>query len=63
MTGTFMISAKFAIPELPKMKIFWNENYDVITFAHGVNKKISFRDSNYVVDVDIWPKFGNTHFY
>ena len=31
---------------------FWNEDYDV-------SNKILSRDSNYIVDVIMWPKFGN----
>ena len=55
-----MMSAKMATPGLLKIKIFWNKDYDVIIYAHDVTKKILTRDSNYIVDVVMWPKFGNS---
>ena len=39
---------------------FWNRNYDVIISIHDVNSKILSRESNYTVDVVMWPKFGDT---
>ena len=38
---------------------FWNKGYDVITPVDDATNKILFRDSNYVVEVFMWPKFGN----
>ena len=40
---------------LLKIKVFWNEGYDAITFAY----KILLNNSNYIVDVAVWPTFGN----
>ena len=37
----------------------WNEIHDFIISVHDVTKKIISSDSNYVVDVIIWPKFGS----
>ena len=54
-----MISAKMAIPGLLKIMVFWNEGYDVIILVDDVTNKILSRDSNYIVDVFMWPKFGN----
>ena len=54
-----MMSAKIATPGLLKIKVFWNEGYDVIIFVHDVTNKILSRDSNYIIDVVMWPKFGN----
>ena len=54
-----MMSAKMATPVLLKIKIFWKYGYDVIISVHDVNNKILSRDSNYIIDVVIWPKFGN----
>ena len=34
-------------------------NYDVITSVHDVTNKILSCDSNYIVDVFMWPKVGN----
>ena len=55
-----MISAKLATISLLQIKPFWNEGFVVITFAHDLNNKILLRDSNYIVDVALWPKFGNS---
>ena len=54
-----MMSAKMATPALLKIKLFWNKGYDVIIYVHDVTNKILSRDSNYVVDVVMTPKFGN----
>ena len=53
------MSAKLAAQGLLKMKLFSNKGYDVIISVHDVTHKILSRDSNYIVDVVIWPKFGN----
>ena len=55
-----MMSAKFATPGLFKIKVFWNEGYDVIIPDNGVTNKILSRDSNYIADMALWPKFDNT---
>ena len=54
-----MMSAKMATPGLLKIKVFWNKGYDVIIYVHDVTNKILSRDSNYIVDVVMWSKFGN----
>ena len=55
-----MMSAKMATPGLRKIKVFWKKGYDVIIFVNDVTNKILSRDSNYIVDVVTWPKFGNS---
>ena len=55
-----MMSAKKATPGLLKITVFWNKDYDVIIPVNDVTNKILSRDSNYVVDVFMWPKFGNS---
>ena len=43
---------------LLKIKVFQNKGYDVIVSVHDfVNKTLS-PESNYIVDVAMWPKFG-----
>ena len=42
-----------------KINVFWNEGYGIIILAHDHNKILSL-DSNYIVDVIIWPKFCNS---
>ena len=54
-----MMSAKLATPGLPKITVFWNKGYDVITCVDDFTNKILTRDANYVVDVFMWPQFGN----
>ena len=54
-----MMSAKMATPGLLKLMVFWNKGYDVTISVNDVANKILSRDSNYVVDVLMWPKFGN----
>ena len=54
-----MMSAKMATPGLPKITAFWNKSYDVITPVDDATNKILSSDSNYIVDVVIWPTFSN----
>ena len=54
------MSAKMATPGLLKIKAFWNKGYDVIICVHHVTRKILSGDSDYIVDVVMWPKFGNS---
>ena len=55
-----MMSAKMATPDLLKIKIFWKETHDVSISAHDVTSTILSRDLNYIVNVVMWPKFGNS---
>ena len=54
-----MMSAKMATPGFLKITVFWNKGYDVIISVDDVTNKISSRDSNYIVDVFMWLKFGS----
>ena len=45
---------------LLKIKIFWSNDYDVIIHVCDVIDKILSRDPNYVVDLVMWPKLGNS---
>ena len=49
-----------ATPGLRKIKVFWKKGYDVKISVSDVSNKFSSRDSNYIVDVVMWPKFGNS---
>ena len=60
MVTVLMMSAKMATPGLRKIKIFWKKGYDVIISVNDVTNKTLSRDSNYIVDVVMWPKFGNS---
>ena len=55
-----MMSAKMATPGLLKTTAFWNKSYDVIIPAHDISNKILSLESNYIVDMVMWPKFGNS---
>ena len=52
------MSAKIA--NLGLLKIFLKQGYDVIIFVHDVTNEVLSCDSNYIVDVVMWPKFGNS---
>ena len=52
------MSAKMATPGLFKITAIWNKGYDVIISVDDATKNLS-RDSNYIVHVFMWPKFGN----
>ena len=60
MVKILMMSAKMATPGLLKIKVFWNKRYYVIYSVYDVTKKILSNESNYIVDVVMWPKFGNS---
>ena len=60
MVTILMMSAKVATLGLLKIKIFWNKCYDVIISAHDVTNGILSYDSNYIVDIVMWPKFGSS---
>ena len=54
-----MMSAKLATLDFFKIHVFWNKGYDVIISIHDFISKILSRDSNYILDVVMWPKFGS----
>ena len=58
-----MMSAKMAIPAYLKIKVFWNKVYYVIYYAYDVTNKMLSDDSNYIIDVVMWPKFGSSSLF
>ena len=60
MVTILMMSAKLATLGFLKMKVFWSKSYDIITSVHDLNNKILLAESNYIVDVIMWPKFKTT---
>ena len=62
MITILMVSAKLATLGLLKVKILCNKGYYVIIFVYDVTNKILSRDSNYIADVVIRSKFGNSSF-
>ena len=55
-----MMSAKVATLSLLKTMVFWNKGYEIIISVYDVTNKILSPDSNYVVNVVVWPKFGDS---
>ena len=49
-----------ATPGLLKIKVLLNKDDNVIISVHDVTNKILSRDSNYIIDMAMWPKFGNS---
>ena len=60
MVTILMISATMATLGLLKIKVLWNEGYGAIISVYDVINKILSRDSNYIVDMVMRPKFGNS---
>ena len=54
-----MMSAKTDFPDFLEITVFWNKVYDVIISVDDITNKILSCDSNYIVDVFMWPKFSN----
>ena len=48
------------IPDLLKIKVVWDKDYDVITSLPDVTSKFLSRDSNYIVYVVMRPKVCNS---
>ena len=53
------MSAKIATPGLLKITVFWNKGYDSINSFDDATSKTLSRDSNYIINVFMWPKFDN----
>ena len=60
MVTILMISQKMATLGLLKIMVFQNKGYEVITSVYYVTNKVLSSDSNYLEDVVMWPKFGNS---
>ena len=58
-----LMLAKLATVGLIKIKILWNKGYDVIISVHDATNKILSCDSNYIVDMVMWSKFGDSIFF
>ena len=60
MVTILIMSPKWAALGLPKLKEFCNKGYDITNYIYDVTIKIISRDSNYILDVVTWPKFGSS---
>ena len=52
--------SEMATVDLLKIKIFLSKGYDAIISLHDVGNKILSCDSNGIIDVVMWLKFGNS---
>ena len=59
MVTILMMSAEITTPGHLKIRVFWNNGYDLIISVHDVTNEILSRDSNDTIDVVMWLKFGN----
>ena len=59
MAATLMMSAKLTTLGLLKIMVFRNKGHDFIISVIDVTNKILSLYLNYIVDVVMWPKFGN----
>ena len=55
-----MMSKKLGTLCLLKVKVLWNKSYDIKISVYDATNKVLLRDSHYVVDVVMWPKFANS---
>ena len=60
MDTILMMPAKMTTLGLLRIKVLWNKGYDVITSVYGVTKQILPVESNYIVNVVMWRKIGNS---
>ena len=54
------MSPKMATPAFLKIKVLRNKCYYVKYYVYDVTNKLLLHDSNYNVDVVMWPKFDNS---
>ena len=54
-----IISAKLDSLGLLKIKVFQNSGYDVTIPDYNVTNKILIRESNYIIGLVMWLKFGD----
>ena len=56
-----MILPKLATPNLLKLNFIWNNCDDIIISVSVVTNKILSLVSNYMLDLVMWPKYGNSN--
>ena len=61
MVRILTMSTKMAVPVVVKIKVFWNKAYYVLYYGYDVTKKILSHDSNYIMNVVMWPRFSNSN--
>ena len=58
-----MMSVKLATLGLLNIKILWNKGYDITISADDIKSKSLSCDSNYIVNMLLWPKIGNSSIF
>ena len=58
-----MMSPELDTLGLFKLKVTWNIGFYIINFVHDFTNKMLSRYSNYIVNVAIWPKLGNSNLF
>ena len=61
MVTILMMSAKMNALGLLEIKVFSNKIYDVMISVYDIINKNLSRDSSYIVDVVMGPKFGSSN--
>ena len=56
-----MMSVTLATPDVLKIKILWNKGYDITISVHDIISKSLSCDSNYNVNMVLWPESGNSN--
>ena len=51
-----MMSAKVATTGLRKITVFWRKGHDIIIHVDDVTNRVLSHDSNWFVDLFMWPK-------
>ena len=60
MVSITIMSTKLSTLGFHKINVSWNKGYDVIISGHDAFNKILSSDSNYIVYVVMWLRFGNS---
>ena len=60
MVTILMMLAKMATLDLLKIKVFWKQICDVIVSVRDVTNKVLLGESNYIVNMIMWPKLCNS---
>ena len=60
MVKILMMLTKMPTLALLKIKVYSNKGYYVIYCVYNFTNRILSHDSNYIMDVVMWPKFGNS---
>ena len=60
MVNILIMCANMVTPSLLKIMVVWNKGYCIIYSVYDVTNKNLSHNANYIVDVIMWPKFGNS---